>query len=95
MQGGEARNRHQEERVVWEGRGKGSSGWPGGLDRSCAVHSFAGSPALGGAKDYFAILSLLEAPFCLGHGWLYLPLEETPRRTIPVIERSEQPLQRA
>ena len=35
----------------------------------------------GGPKDHFAIYLVVQAPFSLGRGWLYLPLEDTLIRT--------------
>jgi hypothetical protein len=42
-----------------------------------------------------AIYLVLEAPFSLGRGWLHLPLKDTLRRTIPLVNGSAQPLQHA
>ena len=37
----------------------------------------------GGPMDHFAIYLVLQAPFSLGRGWLYLRVQDTLRRTIP------------
>ena len=52
------------------------------------MHSLQVSPA--GSKDHFAVYLVLQAPFCLGRGWLYLRLKDTLRRTIALVKGSEQ-----
>ena len=43
-----------------------------------------------GPKDHFALCFVLETPFSSGRGWLYLPRKDTLRRTIPLVNGSEQ-----
>ena len=57
------------------------------------MHSLQASPALVAPKDHVAMYLVLEAPFYLGRGWLYLPRKDTLRRKIPLVNASEQPLQ--
>ena len=45
----------------------------------------------GGPKAHFAIYLLPEGPCSLERGLLYLPQNDTLRRTIPLVNGSEQP----
>ena len=45
---------------------------------------------MGRPKDYVAIYFVLEAPFSLGRGWLYLSLNDTLTRAIPLANGSAE-----
>ena len=44
----------------------------------------------GGPKDHFAIYLLPEGPCSLGHGLLYFPQNDTLRRTILLVNGSDE-----